>query len=70
MIRRGENDANRVLAEMRKEIRKTKGTRIDYISITNADTLENIREIKGRVLIAAAVRIGKTRLIDNLLLGQ
>jgi pantoate--beta-alanine ligase len=69
LIGRGENDANRVLAEMRKEIRKTKGAKIDYLAITNAETLENIREIKGKVLIAAAVRIGKTRLIDNLLIG-
>jgi pantoate--beta-alanine ligase len=69
MIAKGENDAGKVAQEMRREIRKTKGARIDYIAVTNAETLENIREIKGKVLIAVAVRIGKTRLIDNVLLG-
>lgn len=69
MIAHGENDANRVLREMKKTIMRTKGARIDYISIANAETLEDIHEIKGKVLIAAAVRIGKTRLIDNILIG-
>jgi len=69
LIAKGENDAGKVIQEMRREIRKTKGARVDYLAITNAETLESIREIKGKVLIAVAVRIGKTRLIDNILLG-
>jgi pantoate--beta-alanine ligase len=69
MISKGENDAGKVIQEMRREIRKTKGTRVDYIAITNAETLETIREVKGKVLLAVAVRIGKTRLIDNILIG-
>ncbi|GAE89105.1 pantoate-beta-alanine ligase [Acetivibrio straminisolvens JCM 21531] len=40
---------------------------IDYVEAVNADTLENIDEIKGRVLIALAVRFGNTRLIDNII---
>ena len=69
LIAKGDNDAAKVIQEMRREIRKTKGARVDYLAITNAETLESIREIKGKVLIAVAVRIGKTRLIDNILLG-
>lgn len=69
MIAHGENDAAHVIREMRKTILRTKGARIDYIAIANAETLEDIHEIKGKVLIAAAVRIGKTRLIDNILIG-
>jgi pantoate--beta-alanine ligase len=40
---------------------------IDYAGIYNPDTLEDISEIKGDVLLAAAVKIGNTRLIDNVL---
>lgn len=41
-------------------------TDIDYVEIVNARTLEAIRKIKGDVLIALAVKIGKARLIDNI----
>lgn len=63
----GENSATKVVAEMRKLIQKVKGTRIEYIAVVNAETLEPVKEIKGRTLIALAVRIGKARLIDNVL---
>jgi pantoate--beta-alanine ligase len=69
MIMAGENDANRVIAEMRRMIQRVKGAKIEYIRIANQDTLEDVREIKGRIVIALAVRIGKARLIDNILLG-
>ena len=65
---RGENSAAKVAAEMRKVIQKVKGTRIEYIATVNAETLEPVKEIKGRTLVALAVRIGKARLIDNVIL--
>jgi len=40
---------------------------IDYVEVVNADTLENVDEIKGRVLVALAVKFGSTRLIDNVI---
>ncbi len=42
--------------------------RIDYVEIVHPDTLKNISEIEGTVLIALAVFIGSTRLIDNTLI--
>jgi pantoate--beta-alanine ligase len=69
LIETGENNAQRVMAEMKRMISRVKGARIDYIRIVNQDTLEDIREIKGKVLVALAVRIGKARLIDNILIG-
>jgi pantoate--beta-alanine ligase len=63
----GESSAAKVAAEMRRVIQKVKGTRVEYIAIVNADTLEPVKEIKGRTLIALAVRIGKARLIDNVI---
>ena len=41
------------------------GTQIDYISICNPISLQEIEEVKGRTLIALAVKIGSSRLIDN-----
>ena len=40
----------------------------DYVKIINAGTLEEVKELKGKFLIALAVWIGKTRLIDNVIL--
>ncbi len=67
LIGAGESSAVRVASEMKRLIHRVKGARVDYIAIVNSDTLEPVKEIKGKSLIAAAVRIGKARLIDNIL---
>jgi pantoate--beta-alanine ligase len=67
LVNNGESSASSVSGEMRKLIRKVKGTRVEYIAIVNSETLEPVKEIKGRTLIALAVRIGKARLIDNII---
>jgi len=68
MVNNSESSAARVITAMRKTILKVKGARIDYIAVVNSETLEPLKEIKGKTLIALAVRIGKARLIDNILL--
>ena len=40
--------------------------RIDYISIVDPETMQPVEQVAGPVLVALAVRIGRTRLIDNL----
>jgi pantoate--beta-alanine ligase len=50
-------------------IQKEPLAEIDYISITNPEILEELEVIEGRALVSMAVRIGKTRLIDNTTLG-
>ena len=67
LVAAGESSAAKVAGEMKRLIHRVKGTRIEYIAIVNSDTLEPVKEIKGRTLIALAVRIGKARLIDNAL---
>jgi pantoate--beta-alanine ligase len=67
LVNNGESSAAHVSAEMRRLIRKVKGTRVEYIAIVNSDTLEPVKEIKGKTLIALAIRIGKARLIDNII---
>jgi pantoate--beta-alanine ligase len=67
LVAAGESSATRVAAEMKRLIHRVKGTRIDYVAIVNSETLEPVKEIKGKTLIALAVRIGKARLIDNVI---
>ena len=61
-------DAKDIVEEMTSVIKKTKQARIDYISIVNVDTLEDLSFINGRALAAVAVWLGNTRLIDNIIL--
>lgn len=69
MIGVSESSAARVIREMKRMINKIKGVRIDYLAIVNQETLEPVKEIKGKTLVAVAVRIGNTRLIDNVLIN-
>jgi len=66
---KGERDAAMIKAAMTKMIEAVPGAKIDYISISDIDTLADVDKITGRVLISMAVRIGKPRLIDNIILG-
>ena len=62
----GVRDVKILLEGMKLKISDCQSAKIDYISIVNANTLEDIDLIQGEVLVAVAVKIGKTRLIDNL----
>lgn len=61
-------DSKEIIEEMTSIIKKAKHTRIDYISIVNTHTLEDVSPINGKAVAAVAVWIGNTRLIDNLIL--
>lgn len=64
----GETDAEKLRSQMAKLIGKEPLATIDYISIADNETLEELKEIKTPALVSLAVRIGKTRLIDNVVL--
>jgi pantoate--beta-alanine ligase len=66
----GERNAAIILQEVRRIIEEDKAAVIDYIKICDAHTLEDIEEIKGEAVIALAVKMGKTRLIDNIILKE
>lgn len=59
---RNSNDIRKIIVEV---IEKQPLATIDYVEIVDSNTLENIETIQADVLIAIAVYIGKTRLIDN-----
>ncbi len=66
----GERNAERVRQQMIAFIQKEPLAQIDYASIANPETLEELIEIDRPALVSLAVRIGKTRLIDNIILGD
>ncbi|OIQ10326.1 pantoate--beta-alanine ligase [Neomoorella thermoacetica] len=68
LIKAGEREAAAVRRAMEKEITAWPETRIDYVAISDADTLKPLEKIGGRVLLALAVWVGNTRLIDNVVL--
>jgi len=66
----GERKAEIVRQQMASLIQKEPLARIEYISIAHPETLEELTEIDQPVLVSLAVRVGKTRLIDNVTLGS
>jgi len=68
LIKRGVKDTGVIIHKMGKLIRGKKTAKIDYISVVNLENLESLRKIKKNCLIAIAVWIGKTRLIDNIVI--
>lgn len=67
MAGRGERDAAKIKAAIIQNIETEPLARVDYVEIVNPDTMENIGQMEGAALIAMAVYIGKTRLIDNMI---
>ncbi len=51
-------------------IKNIKNSKIDYVSITQESSLEDLQTIKDSALLSIAVHVGKTRLIDNLILSK
>ncbi|HEY95045.1 MAG TPA: pantoate--beta-alanine ligase [Dehalococcoidia bacterium] len=64
----GERDALKIRREMTSLIQQQPAANIDYISIADNETLDEVDKITRPVLVSLAVKIGKPRLIDNLVL--
>ncbi|MFC1897367.1 pantoate--beta-alanine ligase [Chloroflexota bacterium] len=64
----GERDAEQIRQEVTALIQKQPLADIDYVSIADNETLDELDVVKPPALVSLAVRIGKTRLIDNVLL--
>jgi pantoate--beta-alanine ligase len=65
LVKGGERDAERLKASVRETILKYPFTSIEYVNICDPLSLEEIGTIREKALLAIAVRVGKTRLIDN-----
>lgn len=64
-IEDGEKDSNKIVQIIEDMINTEKLAKIDYVETVNSLTMEHVDKIEGSVLVAMAVYIGKTRLIDN-----
>ena len=64
-ITEGERSAETIRNEIRKKIEQNNGTKVDYISVCDPENFVEQKEIRSKILIALAVRVGDTRLIDN-----
>ena len=69
LFENGERDAEKIRELMKEMLRGCTLAEVQYVSCADYDTLEELDEIKGKALLSMAVFIGKTRLIDNFVLG-
>ncbi|HWD98024.1 MAG TPA: pantoate--beta-alanine ligase, partial [Bryobacteraceae bacterium] len=68
LIEKGERSPQTVVLGVSDHIAREPLARIDYVSAANPDTLQPLDRIEEAVLLAVAVRFGRARLIDNLLI--
>lgn len=68
LYREGERDTHRIVTAIKAGIEPVPSARVDYVEIVDANTLQPVQRIATPVLVALAVHIGMTRLIDNLIL--
>ncbi|MGE5197577.1 MAG: pantoate--beta-alanine ligase [Deltaproteobacteria bacterium] len=68
MLRQGVGDSGAIVKKIKTFLAKTGSARIDYVAIVDPGDLKPVTKIKDKALLALAVWIGKTRLIDNAVL--
>jgi pantoate--beta-alanine ligase len=67
-IEAGEKDAAALKQRLEARIRNTPGAVVDYVAVVSPDSFQAVHDLTGDVLVALAVRFGRTRLLDNLFL--
>jgi pantoate--beta-alanine ligase len=65
----GKRDANELREIVKKIIASEPLARLEYVSCTDPQTFKELDRVEGRALLSMAVYVGKTRLIDNIVLG-
>lgn len=70
LVENGTRDASALIKVMKQSIDTEPLAKIDYVEVVSMDTIEKTDHIYGNVLIAMAVYIGKTRLIDNFIIEE
>ncbi len=66
----GERDARRLRAILTEMLAGEPLVHPDYVSVADASTLKEVDRVEGAALVSLAARIGKTRLLDNVVLGE
>ncbi|GGN60937.1 MULTISPECIES: pantoate--beta-alanine ligase [Oceanobacillus] len=65
LVKEGETNAEKLIAAMETHLKTEPKAKIEYVKVVDGETLQPISTIRPGVLVAIAVHIGKTRLIDN-----
>jgi pantoate--beta-alanine ligase len=68
LVESGEKDAANIMEAASEFINSHPETAIDYIAVCDPETLDDVKTIEQPVLMALAVKVGTTRLIDNMIL--
>jgi pantoate--beta-alanine ligase len=66
----GERDAARIVGCVREELKGDPSLYVEYVEVRDASELSALKTIERPAVLALAVRVGKTRLIDNVILGE
>jgi pantoate--beta-alanine ligase len=69
-VRRSERAAAAIIDFVSREIGREPLARIEYVKLCDSETLADIETVGDKALLALAVRIGQTRLIDNRVLQR
>ena len=69
-IEAGERDAQTVIGIITESLKTEPLARIDYVEVVDFENIQRTPKIEGEVLVAIAVYIGKTRLIDNFIVNK
>ena len=68
-ISQGERDSQKVISIIRESLESEPLARIDYVEVVDFENIQRTQKIEGETLVAIAVYIGKTRLIDNFIVN-
>lgn len=69
LVEAGERDANVVATAIRQHLETEPLAKVDYVEVVDFQTVQRVNRIAGETLVAIAVYIGKTRLIDNFIVN-
>ncbi|MBD3264062.1 MAG: pantoate--beta-alanine ligase, partial [Candidatus Omnitrophica bacterium] len=69
LIKKGERDVSFIEEKMRETVEKGYKSRIDYLKVLDAGNLKELKQVRGRIVIAGAVFVEGVRLIDNIVLS-
>ena len=68
LIEQGEKSAEKVKEVITESLKTEPLARIDYVEVVDFENIQRVETIEGETLVAIAVYIGKTRLIDNFII--
>ena len=68
--REGETRASELESRMRRSLEMSPGVRLEYIAVAEPTALAPVDQVDANTVVALAARLGRTRLIDNIILGE